>query len=599
MAKRAFFRIPDLSGGLNPDQNPVLIADNEATGILNFRLDKMGSLVSRRGYARYSTAATPATIKALGRWSPPSNPGTSQVLATLSDGKLVVVNPVAALPADHTVKFTGLANAVGEFVGIGDEVAYVNGTDLPVLYDGTTAVSAGIAAPTIPTLTRSAGSMTGSVSYAYTLYDSGRNVESNPSPIASTTLASQQVTLGALPDSHARATHLRIYRTDLNGGVLYRLAQVAIVAATTTYLDDGSLTPNPLLPLEYDNGLPLAFEHTAYVKGFTFGSKGNTIYWSKAYRPENWAPLDYTEVPFEGNDTIVGMWAHQDTLVVFGRRNLVLVAGSGAAANSGQGWSLSRADIDTGAVNGRVFAEIDGSLVYLSHAGLRVFPGSGRLAPKLDRVFAAMTRVDIEKATLTYVPEERSLWVALPTGVYVIHIPNQAVSWYDFKTHYVLPGGSDGFSLPLFVDTALLQVNSYGSEDDVGLTIPVLWRSKIFQLNNPETMKFFRRIGAFASRGSGASVTVTITDQSATFRVPLTATSNEGEFNWGDHNWAPDADALYWSAEGVAYFIGALPAQTLRGHTMQIIIDADVSEETEIVSPITFEYREANRFLGQ
>lgn len=594
MAQRQFFRIPDLSGGLNPDQNPVLIADNEATEIRNFRLDKIGSLLSRRGYARYSTAAAPATIKAIGRWSPTDNPSASQVLAALSDGKFIVVNPVAALPADHTVKHTGLANAVGEFVGIGDEVAYVNGTDLPVLYDGTTAVSAGIAAPAIPTLTRSAGSMTGSVSYAYTLYDSGRNVESNPSPLASTTLTSQQVTVGSLPTSHARATHLRIYRTDLNGGVLGLLVQVAI--GSSTYLDDGSLSPNvAMLPLQFDNGLPLAFEHMAYVKGFTFGSKGNTIYWSKAYRPENWAPLDYTEVPFEGNDTIVGMWAHQDTLVVFGRRNLVLVAGSGAAANSGQGWSLSRADIDTGAVNGRVFAEIDGSLVYLSHHGLRVFPGSGRLAPKFDRLFADLPRVDIEKACLAYVPEERSLWVALPSGVYVVHIPNQAVTWYDFKTHYLLPGGDDGYSRPLFVDTAMLQFNKYGAVDDLGAAISLVWRSKIFQLNNPETMKFFRRIGAFASRGTGASVTVTITDQAATHRVTLGATSDEGEYLWDAHNW----DAMIWSAEGLSYFIGALPAQVLRGHTMQIIIDADVDAETEIVSPITFEYREANRFLGQ
>jgi hypothetical protein len=87
--------------------------------------------------------------------------------------------------------------------------------------------------------------------------------------------------------------------------------------------------------------------------------------------------------------------------------------------------------------------------------------------------------------------------------------------------------------------------------------------------------------------------------------VPLESNGGTQVALWDAANWADDLDPvlsanpLVWTAEGLAYFIGALPAQRLRGHTMQVTITAEVEDETEVVSPITFEYREANRFLGQ
>ena len=49
MAEPKFFRLVDFSGGLNTDQHEILLEPNEATEILNFRLDKTGSLVVREG----------------------------------------------------------------------------------------------------------------------------------------------------------------------------------------------------------------------------------------------------------------------------------------------------------------------------------------------------------------------------------------------------------------------------------------------------------------------------------------------------------------------------------------------------------------------
>jgi hypothetical protein len=602
MGQRQYFRIPDVSGGLNLDQSPVQVADNEAVEIQNLRLDRVGSLVSRRGYSRFLDVAAGAEILTLGRWSPPDAPHQYQILAALSDGSLQHVDLA------YTPIFTGLtAASPGEFRGVADRAMYANGQDIPVLYDGTTAYQAGIDAPAVPVVAL-AGVAGGTLqelpyTYAFTLYDTTTLTESNPSPAATATptVADGLCLRVTVPAGFARGDRVRIYRSYASGSVLMQIHEMNV--GVTEWVDNGSTDPNPLLPLRYDRGRPPALEHIAYVKGYVFGSVGDTLYWSHAYHPEYWAPFDYTVVPFEGNDTIRALWAYQDSLIVFGRKNIVLVAGNGGTPNTGLGWSLNRADIESGAVNARSIAEIDGGLAYLDYTGLRTFPSAQPIVPKLDRIFAAMTLANIERASIAWVPEERSLWVALTNGIYTIHLPNRAISWYTLRTNQLLAGGRDGFSLPLFIDRLGLHANEYGGSDDLGEDISIVWRSKIFQLQNPEAVKFFRRIGAFASIGSASAVTVTIADKAAAHTVTLSAASAAAGAAWAEAadpaGTPPLWDAFVWAAEGVAYFIGALPAQTLFGHTVQVTVRALVSEATEIVTPFTFEFREVNRFLGQ
>ena len=585
MSQRQAFRITDLSGGLNPDSNPVLIGDNEATAVRNIRFDQMGSLVSRRGYSRYLDEDAGSDLLAIGRWLAEGAVSGGQIIAHTDAGELVEVT------AGHTVLFTGLSlTAGGRFMGVEDRAVYSNGVDRPVAYDGSTAYALGVSAPvSAPTVAlNGAGSITGVVSYAYTFYDNTTGTESNPSPVsADISPSSQSVLLTGLPGGHPRANRVRIYRTDPGGTALFFLDDIAVTE--TTYDDDGATSGNALLPLVYDNDVPLAFENMAYVKGYAFGSIGDTLYWSKAYDIEHWPALNFTPVPFEGNDTIRALASFQDTLIVFGRRNIVLVAGAG-----GQ-WSLSRTDVDSGVVSPKAIVELDGVLVYLDYDGLKTIPGSERVAPKLDRVFAAMSPSTLEEYALLYVPEERALWASSPSGTYTVHLPNRAISWYDFGANQWVPGGLNGFGYPLFTDPASSRyVNTYGAVNDLGANIPILWRSKIFQLTNPELTKFFRRIGAFASTGAAGTVTINIADAARSVSVALASTSNDPGGVWDSAVWGTDV----WAAEGLVYFIGALPAQALFGHTMQVTITADVGTTTEVVPPITFEFREANRFLG-
>jgi hypothetical protein len=584
MAQRKYFRIPDLSGGLNPDQGPTQIAENEATEIRNFRLDKVGSLLSRRGYSRYLDMAAGSDIVAIGRWRDAENPSDAKVLVARANGTL------ASLGAAYTSLITGLASTGGEFTAVGQRVLYANGTDLPVLCNGSTAWHVGLAAPQLLVANEVVAATTldaGAYRYAITQYDSVSRVESNPCATVTANPNGSEIVRLLLPAHAARADKWRIYRTDKDGAALMFLAEEAIAAIQ--WEDNGSSTPNPFLPLQYDNTVPLPYEHVAYVKGYVFGSVGNRLYWSKPLQPEYWPGLNYTTVPFEGNDTIRALWAHQDTLVIFGRKNLILVTGTGG------NWNLARADIETGAVSPHAIAEVDGILAYLDYEGLRSFPGPQRIAPKLDRIFAALPLTTIEQAGLVYVPEERSLWITLPAGTYTVHLPTGAIGWYSLLMPRALPGGEDGFSLPVFVDSGLRYVNQYGTALDLGGSIPIMWRSKVFQLDNPETVKFFRRLGAFASAGAASTVTVTIADAHTSYTIALAGTGGGASFFWDVGLW----DSSRWSGEELSYFIGALPSQTLRGHAVQVTISGDVTQLTEIVGPITFEYRESNRFLGQ
>lgn len=585
MSKRQRFRITDLSGGLNQDQSPLLIADNEAAEILNFRIDKIGSLVSRQGYQRYVTVAETDDILAIGRWRDGESSPTFKVVVATDGGNLRTVN---ASSDDYTTIKSGLSTtAEGMFLPVQDILAYTNGTDDIVTYNGTTVADLGITGPVAaPGTALAATGITGAYSYRYTYFSSTYGWESNPSPATATVNPSNQnVTLTLVAATHPYATHIRIYRTTDGGATYNYLTQVA--AASTSYVDNGTDTLSAVA-VELDNDLPLAYQNIAYHKGYMFGSIDGTLYWSKPLRIDAWPILNSTDVPFEGNDKIVALHSFQDTLIIFGNNNTIILAGDGG------NWSLIRQDVEVGCASRRAIADVEDRMVFLSHQGIHMFPGFQQIAPKLTRVIADATTTYRRTAAMVYVPEERSVWLSMNSRTWSIHLVNQGVSQFSFSSPQFLKGGEQGYDLPLFIDSGKLYVNQYGGTTDVGADITLKWKSKIFQLANPEAIKFFRRIGAFATTGSGASVTVTIGDTTSNHTVTLASSGVLTETYWDEFDW----DEVDWTSEGFAYFIGSLPAHTLIGRTFQVTIDASVGAVTEIISPISFDYRESDRFLG-
>ena len=582
MSQRQVFRISDLSGGLNPDQNEVLIADNEASDILNFRIDKIGSLVSRQGFSPYeSLAPSTPNLLAIGRWT--NNVGANQILAATAAGELVEVD------ATYPVKFTGLStSAEGMFLPVQKYLVYTNGTNPPVVYDGTTAATLGITAPaTAPTLTLSSTGITGTYTYRYTYFSTTTGWESNPSPVsASTSPNNHTVNVALVAATHPYADSIRIYRTTNGGGVHLLLATIA--GNSTTYADSTPDSGLTAIAVATNNNVPLNFENLAYHKGYLFGSIGNTLYWSRPLRINAFPALQFTEVPFEGNDRIVALRSFQDTLVIFGERNTVTLAGDGG------NWSLFRQDVDIGCIARRGITEAEGALFFLSDSGIRTFPGFQQYSPRLTRVIDKLSLVSRKNATMTYVPEERSVWLGIGNFTWVVHAVNEGISRYNLSTLQYLQGGKDGFSLPLFISDDKKVVQEYGGTSDDGDDIVVQWRSKVFQIGQPEFIKFIRRIGAYASTGSGASVTITISDTQNSFSIPLASVGDLIISNWDTFDW----DDAVWSSEGVSYFIAAMPAHTLIGRTMQVTINAESGAGIEVISPISIEYRESDRFLG-
>lgn len=585
MAQRQYFRVSDFSGGWNPDKSPLLIEENQASEVLNLRLDEVGSLVSRQGYRPFLSGdpITTVPIMGLGAWRDGKDPTNFAVLIAhesylrhADEGS----NLYNSLWPWNTTKNT-------YFTSVRDVLLASNGVNIPARYTGAAIGSLGIAKPTsAPTVTKVVGTLNGTYQYAYTYYDSLSGSEGNPSNAMSTTLATEGAQLSLVASPNNRENKVRIYRKDPNSALFFMTKEIP---KGNTYTDSGDTTTG--IPLLYDRDRPLAFERMAYFQGYTFGSIGSTIYWSKALDPDAWPYANSTEVPFEGNDSITALVSFQDTLLIFGLRNTLMLSGAGG------NWSIRRLDVGLGATGQNAVVEINGALVFLSLEGLYQFPNFEPVAPQISRYLSGQPLANLRGGAGVYVPSERAVWFSIGSKTYTVHLPTMAVGTYSFSARAFLQGGGNGASDPLWISGK--QLSRYGGFLDRGVDnllrkIPIRWVSKTFQLSNPELVKYFRRVGAYATKGSTSIVSVSISDTNNRYSIPLSSTSAGGVITWGEFLWGADE----WTDEGVDYFVGALPAQALMGRVMEVGIASDTDTKTEIIPPITFEYRESNRFIG-
>jgi hypothetical protein len=262
MAQRQIFRIPDFSGGWNPDMSPVLIEDNQAEEIWNFRLDKIGSLVSRRGLERFMNTENAGNILAVGRWRSGDDVTNNLVLVATSGGFLQSLN----LNTDiYDTEFSGLSTtAKGMFLPLRDSVVYANGADVPIVFDGTDAYELGVKAPTVaPGLTTSGAGLTGTFVYGYTYYDSVRGRESNVSPTDDISVTNQGVAITTTASANPEVDKIRIYRTEDGGAVLRFL--VEINHSPGTYTDDGSETLGFTIPPLWGVSLTIVLQKNSSI----------------------------------------------------------------------------------------------------------------------------------------------------------------------------------------------------------------------------------------------------------------------------------------------------------------------------------------------
>lgn len=182
-----------------------------------------------------------------------------------------------------------------------EAVFAVNGIDRKKI-EGTTIYEWGIAAPsTAPTITTGAKTgLTGAYNVKYTYCrKSGSTVlcESDPSDAATAavTLANGSLSVTWTASSDSQVTHVRIYRTLLNGSTYYHDQDVAIGTTTVdTNTADGSLGSE--VATDHDRPPLGSFVLGPSYNGTCFIIKSNLLYYCKPKQPEYWPTNYYIEV---------------------------------------------------------------------------------------------------------------------------------------------------------------------------------------------------------------------------------------------------------------------------------------------------------------
>lgn len=537
-------------------------------------------------------------ILQLGAWRNPDNLNLSQMLAKLSSGEVVRYD--ANTTSLVTISSGFSATSRGGFSNAQNFVTYADGSRTPIVYDGTNARPMGIARPTTaPTAAAgSSGNWSGDWLFAitWTLWEIG--AESGRSDPDSVSLSSNApVVTRPTPPSGATGWRVWARRADDPNQIFYLVTPTPIPIATASWTatqdyPDAVLLPSASFPLET---VAPNLEHVAFFNNTYFGSIGDELYWSTPLGPGTWPGENYTRLPFEGNDRVMGMVALQDSLVIFGRRNILVVSGYYPT------FTITRVDAAIGLAGEDALQEIEGQVAFLSDEGIRIFPGLGVVGEGIQRTLGLKSLAQKEAAILRHSPRENALWLTIDGSTYVVFLRGGGVSRYSFNPKAVLAGGRTGTEANVLTDSLGEQAYSHLGQTDDGDNIDIVWKSKIFQMDNPEATKFIRRIGMFATRGSEANVTVQLLDTSGAIATVVPTAQAAISTYWDSFYWEPDGSPTeyLWSSEGITYFIGALPMQKLNGMTLQVRIGGSTLAGTEFIPPFTVLYREALRFLGR
>ena len=256
----------------------------------NLRLDLLGVAKTRFGTSKLNATAISTAIHKIIEQA-----GTRYTFA----GAIIYEN--------ETGIKTGLTSAAwsailyNAFNDITQDVFALNGTDRRRI-EGGVVYEWGIDPPTTaPTV--AAGSLTGltgayNAKYTY-CRKSGSTVicESNPSPAGAAAISLNNGSLSAAwtASADSQVTHVRIYRTLLNGGTYYHDQDVAIGTTTKdTNTADGALGEE----VQTDHNRPPlgSFVIGPNYNGTCFIAKDNLLYFCLPKQPEYWPLLYFIEI---------------------------------------------------------------------------------------------------------------------------------------------------------------------------------------------------------------------------------------------------------------------------------------------------------------
>jgi len=373
-----------LDGGLNLN-DPRAIEDGELAIALNADFRQRGVVRSRAGRTSVYTSQGADLIGS-------------------ADGDIFTVgSDVYRNGSALSTSITGVsALGVTKLQNVQNEVLLLS-AQVNLKIDDDTVQTWGIAAPTVaPVDTAESGSgvADGTYYYKYTyLRKSGTTIihESNPSPVsAGVTTASpnNQVDVTVTASSDSQVTHVRVYRTLAGGsatGALFYYTGLELALPTVNGNDttaDGSLGAL----LETDNDPPPATSLAAIAgpgaDGVIFIATGNTLYFSKPYRPESFPAAYYVEVgvPYKAIKGVVD-WG--GLTYIFTTDTIYFLQGTDPATYYPVKTQASR-----GLAAPQAVVATEKGILYLAYDGVYAFNGQSEVklsSEKIDSLFRGET----------------------------------------------------------------------------------------------------------------------------------------------------------------------------------------------------------------
>lgn len=260
----ATISVPAPIGGWNARDPLSAMEPQDAIELINW-FPLPGSVNGRGGSITKVTIGT-SPIDTLAHFTSSS---AEQLLAA-TNGNIYTVNPTAGTSTSVGSGFSVNNWQTGMF---NNKLVFVNGTDLPQVWDGTTLT--GIVATLVPmtatAVISSGGTLTVGVK-AYRVSALVSGIEGTPSPEATTTTTSgsKTVTVSWQIPSVPNLTGFNVYGNTAGGELL--MTPTPLAATITSFVDNGSVAPSGALP---------TVDNTPKILLGNVNFKGRAFYWAK------------------------------------------------------------------------------------------------------------------------------------------------------------------------------------------------------------------------------------------------------------------------------------------------------------------------------
>ncbi len=336
----------------------------------------------------------------------------------------------------------------------------------------------------------------------------------------------------------------------------------------------------------------------AYGRVWGLDADGSTIKYSGLLDETDWGGAGAGQIGMhnvwtDGTDEVTAIWAFNGSLVVFGKRHIVIwTDGQGSALGLDPDF-ISVADVleGTGCVTQwSIQAVGEADLLYLSPNGVQ---SMGRLIQERSNPVTTLTKyvrdelrfrladADVAQIRSTYSPEQ---------GFYLLSFPDQNITWCLDQRRRYIDDDQDFLSIITTWDLAPRSwlrrdngtlhlgdthgVGTYGGADDNGSTFRFIYESPWLDLGEDvaNRLKMLKRIGAILFVKNNTDIVFKWNvDFDDGFRSITRSVSADASAEWGVGEWG----AMEWSG-GLTLRILKVPARNT-GQYYRVSIEADVN----------------------